>query len=53
MRHQELKDEDPDYIEKVIKAGEAILKPGADGKVSKAAGILEKFKDVISVVKSD
>jgi len=50
---QELKDEDPDYIEKVIKAGEAILKPGADGKVSKAAGILEKFKDVISVVKSD
>ncbi|MDY8138114.1 hypothetical protein [Aquimarina sp. 2201CG5-10] len=50
---QELKDDDPDYIEKIIKAGEAILKPGADGKVSKAAGILEKFKDVISVVKSD
>ncbi|MFD0861688.1 hypothetical protein ACFQ1M_05685 [Sungkyunkwania multivorans] len=50
---QELKDEDPDYLEKVIKAGEAILKPGADGQVSKAAGILEKFKDVIKVVKTD
>ncbi len=50
---QELKDDDPDYIDKIIKAGEAILKPSADGKVSKVAGILEKFKDVIGVVKSN
>ncbi|MEN1783498.1 MAG: hypothetical protein AAGF77_00025 [Bacteroidota bacterium] len=49
----ELKDEDPDYLEKIVRAGEVILKPGSDGKVTKAAEILDKFKDVISVVKSE
>ncbi len=49
---EELKDDDPNYLEKVIEAGKVILKPGADGKVSKAAEILEKFEDVISVVKN-
>lgn len=50
---QELRDEDPDYLEKIIKAGEVILNPGADGKVGEAAAILEKFKDVIKVVSTD
>jgi hypothetical protein len=49
---QELRDDDPDYIEKIIEAGKIILKPGADGKVSKEASILDKFKDVIGVVKN-
>lgn len=49
---KELRDEDPDYLEKIIEAGKVILKPGADGKVSKAASILDKFKDVIGIVKN-
>ena len=49
---QELRDDDPDYLEKIIEAGKIILKPGADGKVSKEASILDKFKDVIGVVKN-
>ncbi|MFY7672033.1 hypothetical protein ACOSP6_13185 [Tenacibaculum sp. MEBiC06402] len=49
---QELKDDDPDYLEKIIEAGKVILKPGADGKVSKEAAILDKFKDVIGIVKN-
>jgi len=49
---QELKDDDPDYLDKIIEAGKVILKPGADGKVSKAASILDKFKDVIGIVKN-
>ncbi|TCP23624.1 hypothetical protein EV195_10894 [Tenacibaculum skagerrakense] len=49
---QELRDDDPDYLEKIIEAGKIILKPGADGKVSKEATILDKFKDVIGVVKN-
>ncbi|SHJ39139.1 hypothetical protein [Aquimarina spongiae] len=50
---QELKDEDPDYLEKIISAGEVLLKPGKDGKVSKTAKILDRFKDVLKVVKTD
>ncbi len=50
---EELKDEDPDYLSKVIKAGEVLLKPGKDGKVSKVAGILGKFKDVLKAVTTD
>ncbi|XLS29590.1 hypothetical protein ACJD0Z_01935 [Flavobacteriaceae bacterium M23B6Z8] len=50
---QELRDDDPDYLDKIIKAGEVILNPGADGKVSKAGEILEKFKDVVKVVTTD
>ena len=50
---QELKDEDPDYMDMAVKAGEALLKPGNDGKVTKAAEILDKFKDVLKVVKTD
>lgn len=50
---QELRDEDPDYLDKIIKAGEAILNPGADGKVTKAGEILDKFKDVVKVVTTD
>ncbi|MCH2034800.1 MAG: hypothetical protein MK202_14920 [Tenacibaculum sp.] len=49
---EELRDEDPDYLEKIIEAGKVILKPGADGKVSKEASILDKFKDVIGIVKN-
>lgn len=49
---QELKDEDPDYLDMAIKAGEVLLKPGNDGKVTKAAEILGKFKDVLKVVKT-
>lgn len=50
---QELKDEDPDYLNKIIKAGEVVLSTGSDGKVSEAAKILDKFKSVIQVVKGD
>ncbi len=50
---QELKDEDPDYLDMAVKAGEALLKPGKNGKVTKAAQILDKFKDVLKVVKTD
>jgi len=50
---QELKDEDPDYLDKIIKAGEVILKPNSDGEVSDAAKVLDKFKSVIKVVTSD
>ncbi|WP_340200865.1 hypothetical protein [Ascidiimonas sp. W6] len=50
---QELKDDDPDYLNLIIKAGQEILKPGADGKVSKAGEILDKFKDVVKVVTTD
>ena len=50
---QELKDEDPDYLDKIIKAGEAVLKPASDGEVSDAAKVLDKFKNVIKVVKGD
>lgn len=50
---EELKDEDPEYLKKIIEAGKVILKPGADGKVSKAGEILEKFKDVIGVIKDE
>lgn len=49
----QLKDEDPDYLEKIVKAGEVLLKPGKDGKVSKTAKILDRFKDVLKVVKGD
>ncbi len=50
---EELRDNDPNYLDKIIKAGEVILNPGADGKVSKAGEILEKFKDVVKVVTTD
>jgi hypothetical protein len=50
---QELRDEDPQYLDKIIKAGETIINPGADGKVTKAGEILNKFKDVVKVVTTD
>ncbi len=50
---QELIDEDPDYLDVIIKAGEELTKPNKDGEVSKAAGILERFKSVIKVIKTD
>lgn len=50
---EELRDDDPEYLDKIIKAGEAVLTTGSDGKVTKAGEILNKFKDVVKVVTED
>lgn len=49
----ELTEEDPDYLEKIITYGEAIVSATTDGKVPEEAKILDKFKDVMNIVKSD
>jgi len=48
---EKLKENDPDYLNKVIKAAEVVITPGADGQVSKGNEILNKFKDVLDVIK--
>lgn len=50
---QELIDDDPDYLNEIIRAGEVLTKPKSNGEVSKAGGILDKFKDVLKVVKEN
>ncbi len=47
----EVLDENVEFIEKVIEAGKVIVKPSSDGSVSKALGILDRFKDVLKIVK--
>ncbi len=50
---EELKNDDLDFIDKVVKAGEVILSTKSGGEVSKTASILEKFKDVLKIVKTE
>ncbi len=47
----EVLDENVEFIEKVIEAGKVIVKPSSDGSISKASGILDRFKDVLKIVK--
>ncbi len=47
---QELVDDDPDYLDKIIRAGEVLTKPKKDGEVDENSSILDKFKDVIKIV---
>ena len=49
----ELKDEDTDFIDKAIEAGKAIVRPNSKGDVNKATSILERFKSVIKVIKTE
>ena len=46
----ELKDEDAEFIDKAIEAAKVFVK---EGEVSKSASILNKFKDVLKVIKTD
>ncbi|WP_117885174.1 hypothetical protein [Aureibaculum luteum] len=48
----EVLDENVAFIEKVIEAGKVIVKPSSDGSINKASGILDRFKDVINIVKN-
>ncbi len=45
----ELREEDPTFLETIIEAGKEILKPGPDGTIDPDSSILDKFKDVIGV----
>ncbi len=49
---EELKNEDSDFIDKAIEAYETISKPSSDGE-NKTNSILDKFKDVLKIVKTD
>ncbi|TAE48247.1 MAG: hypothetical protein EAZ89_15545 [Bacteroidetes bacterium] len=46
---QELKDQDPDFMNKVIAAAKTILNPAADGTVAESNKVLDRFKDVIDI----
>jgi hypothetical protein len=46
-----LKNNDPDYLNKAINAAEVITASGTDGEVTKGNEILNKFKDVLDVIK--
>ncbi len=48
-----LKNNDTDYVEKVIEAGKVLVKPKANGEVSKTESVLERFKDVLKVIKTE
>jgi len=48
----EVLDENVAFIEKVIEAGKVIVKPSSDGTINKASGILDRFKDVLNIVKN-
>ena len=50
---EELKENDTSYIEKAVEAGKVLIKPKANGEVSKAASILDRFKDVLKVIKTE
>jgi hypothetical protein len=50
---EELKNEDTNFIDKAIEAGKAIVRPKKDGEVSKAVSVLDRFKDVLKVVKTE
>lgn len=47
---QELKDGNPEFLNKVISAAKTIFTPGADGTVTGANTVLDKFKDVLNIV---
>ena len=44
----ELKENDEDFIDKAVKAADALLKPTTEGEV-KANSVLSKFKDVLEI----
>jgi hypothetical protein len=46
---EELREEDPTFLEVVIEKGKEIFAPGSDGSVDPDASILDKFKDVIGL----
>lgn len=46
---QELKDQNPDFMNKVIAAAKTILNPAADGTVAESNKVLDRFKDVIDI----
>lgn len=48
----EVLNENVAFIEKVIEAGKVIVKPSSDGSIDKVSGILDRFKDVLKIVKN-
>jgi hypothetical protein len=48
---EQLKSQDPDYLNKVLKAAEVIIPPANNGEVKKGHEVLDKFRDVLRVIK--
>ncbi len=45
---EELREEDPTFIEKVIEVGKETIRSGSNGTVSEEDAILDKFKDIFN-----
>lgn len=48
---EKLREQDPDYLNKIIKAADVVMATEDDGQIKKGSEILDKFKNILDVIR--